>query len=69
MLEGPEFRFDEYAYEDFSGSFIRKIAMEVKGASGPSSLDSNEWKQILTLSSFDTYSNNLYESIVALARK
>ena len=59
-----------YAYENISGSFIiRKIAREVNGASGPSNLDSDGWKRILTSSSFGTYSNNLCESIAALARK
>ena len=68
MLEGPEFRFDEYAYEDISGSFICKITREVKSASGPLSLVDG-WKRILTSSSFCIYCNNLCDSIAALARK
>ena len=28
LLEGPELRFDEYAYEGITGSLIRKIARE-----------------------------------------
>ena len=32
LLEGPELRFDEYAYESITRSLIRKIAREVQGA-------------------------------------
>ena len=69
LLEGPELRFDDYAYRGITGSLIRKIAREVKGASGLSSLDFDGWKRILTSATFGAYSNGLCDAIATLTRK
>ena len=46
-----------------------KIACEIKGAAGPSNLDSNVWRRILTSSSFGDNSRDLCGAIALMAKK
>ena len=69
LLEGPEALFGSYAYEAVDGALIQKTAREVKGAAGPSNLDSDGWRRILTSASFGAHSTNLCAALAAMARK
>ena len=69
LLHGPEQAFGEYAYEILDGALINKVAREMKGASGPSNLDSDGWRRILTSKSFGLHSTNLCEALASMARK
>ena len=69
LLYGPEKVIGEYAYEDIDGALIRKVAREVKGAAGPSSMDADGWRRILTSASFGAHSQHLCDSIAKMARK
>ena len=48
LLHGLEQSYEEYAYEEINGALIYKIAREIKVAAGPSNLDANGLRRILT---------------------
>ena len=68
LLHGPEDLYEECAYEEIKGILIYKIAREIKGAAGPSNLDANGWRRILTSSSFDNNSRDLCSAIAFMAK-
>ena len=47
-LEGPYERVNPIVFEAIDESLVMKTALETKGGSGPSGLDSDGWKRILT---------------------
>ena len=69
LLHGPELEYGDYAYDDIDGSLIRKTAREIKGAAGPSNLDADGWRRLLTSSSFGVHSSSLCEAVAAMTRK
>jgi len=56
-------------FESITGERIRKHALHTNGAAGPSGLDANGWKNILSTSKYGTAANDLCKAIAALARK
>ena len=48
MLEGPEIFIGEFEYNNIDGDLIQKSALHTKGAAGPSNLDADGWRRILT---------------------
>ena len=69
LLNGPEQLIGDYAYEKIDGSLIRKLASQLKGAAGPSSLDADGWRRILTSASFGMHSVNLCDAVARMTRK
>ena len=69
LLHGPEELYEEYAYEEINGALIYKIAREIKGVAGPSNLDANVWRRILTSSPFGDNSRDLCSAIALMAKK
>eukprot|EP00794_Sanderia_malayensis_P014958 gene14959-16499_t len=68
LLEGPEQQIGSYAYENI-GALIRKIAFQIKGAAGPSYLDADGWRRILTSASFVSYSHDLCDALASFTKK
>ncbi|XP_063588678.1 uncharacterized protein LOC134765814 [Penaeus indicus] len=56
-------------FESITGEKIRKFALHTNGAAGPSGLDAEGWKSILSTSKFGNAANDLCKAIAALARK
>ena len=56
-------------YEEITPDLIRQSALKTKGGSGPSGLDGDGWKRVLTSNSFGQNSVDLCVSVAALARK
>ena len=69
LLQGPVKDIGSYAYEAIDGNLIKKTAREIEGAAGPSMLDADGWKRILTSSSFGTNADNLCHAIAAMTKK
>lgn len=69
LLHGPEEYIGDYAYNSIDGAGIRKIACQIKGAAGPSNLDADGWRRILTSSSFGNHSQNLCDAIARMTKK
>jgi len=59
LLQGPTFDIGPYAFESIDGSVIKKTAREIDGAAGPSLMDADGWRRILTSASFGTNADNL----------
>ena len=59
LLQGPAWPVHPIVYEDMDESLILKAAMLTKKGSGPSGLDDDGWRKILTSRSFGTASSDL----------
>ena len=56
-------------YENINSEEIRKAALKTKGGSGPSGLDAEGWRRILTSNSFGDSSTDLCKAIARFTRK
>ena len=68
MLEGPEIFIGEFEYNDIDGDLIQKSALHTKGAAGPSNLDADGWKRILTSNMYGKHNSDLCNAIAMMAR-
>ena len=55
-------------YEETNAELIRKVALKTRGGAGPSGLDGDGWKRLLTSNSFEKESSDLCSAIATLAR-
>ena len=56
-------------FENITGESVRKAALKTKGGSGPSAMDAEGWRRILTSKQFGNSSSDLCKAIVRTARK
>ena len=56
-------------YEDITPDLIRRSAMRTNGGAGPSGLDGDGWRRIITSNCFGTASTDLCTSIANLTKK
>ena len=68
-LKGPKENVSNVIFEEIDALLIRKIACKTKGSAGPSGLDADAWRKLLTHKSYGTEANDLCKSIACLARK
>ena len=54
-------------FNQLDGELIRKMALKLEGAAGPSGIDAAGWRRLCT--AFKTYSVDLCESVACLARR
>ena len=52
LLFGPVEDIFDTQYYDFNGDMVRDAALRTKGSGGPSSIDANGFRRILTCKSF-----------------
>ena len=69
LLRGPINKVEDYVFQKIDGTLIRKLACQLKGAAGPSTLDADGWRRILTSASFGNHSMNLCDAIAKVSRK
>ena len=48
---------------------VRKVAISVQGSVGPSGMDSDAWRRILTNRTFGTHSSDLCQAIAEMTKK
>ena len=68
LLQGPTRPVHPIVYEDMDESLILKAAMLTKGGSGPSDLDADGWRKILTSRSFGTSSSELRKTFALFVK-
>ena len=68
LLSGPIKHVHPVIFDDINGDLVRRIAMKMKGAAGPSCFDSDDWKTILVSRQFGTSSSDLCDSIAKVAK-
>lgn len=59
----------EIIFEEITPDLIRRSALRTKGGSGPSGLDGDGWRRILTSHSFGSDSTDLCAAVASLGRK
>ena len=69
LLKGPINKVEDYVFQKIDGTLIRKLASQLKGAAGPSTLDADGWRRILTSASFGNRSLDLCHAIATVSRK
>ena len=68
-MHGPTGPVHLILYEDMDESLILKAAMLTKGGSGPSVLDANGRRKILTSRSFGTESSDLCKTFALFVKR
>ena len=69
LLFGPVEDIPDSVYQGINGELVREAALRTKGSGGPSGVDANGFKRILSCKSFKRSSINLCESIATLTRR
>ena len=69
MLNGPLQRIHSIAYESIDENLVLKAATATKGGSGPSGLDADGWRRILTSSVYGTATTDLRCAIAEFIKK
>ena len=69
LIEGPVRKIHPVVYNDFDESLILKAAMLMKGGSGPSDLDADGWRRMLTSREFGTSSTDLRKTFAQLIKR
>ena len=68
LLSGPIQHVHPVLFDDMNGELVRKVAMKMKGAAGPSCYDSDEWKMILTSRRYGSSSDDLCDAVARVAK-
>ena len=66
MLEGPPLRINPILFATLTPTLIRDVGRKVQGSAGPSGLDADAWKRMLTC--FRKSSDRLCSALAAAAR-
>ena len=69
ILFGPIEEVHDSLYQQIDGEMIREAALRTKGSGGPSGVDANGFKRILTCKSFKKSSANLCDALATMTRK
>ena len=69
LLFGPVEEVHDSLFQQIDGEMIREAALRTKGSGGPSVVDANVFKRILTYKSFKKSSANLCDALVTITRK
>ena len=69
LLNGPVNRLHPIAYSEIDEELIMKVAYATKGGAGPSGLDAEGWKRMLTSKQFGTASSDLRKSLANMIKK
>ena len=69
LLQGSTRPIHPILYENMDESLILKAAMLTKGGSGPSGLDADGWRKILTSRSFGTASSELRKTFALFVKR
>ena len=63
LLNGPVHSIPAAIYDSLSPDLIQNMALRTRGSSGPSGMDSDEWRRMLGTQCFKTSSDNLRVAI------
>ena len=69
LIEGPGRKIHPVVYDDIDESLILKAALLTKGGSGPSGLNADGWRRLLTSREFGTSSTDLRKTFAQLIKR
>ena len=69
LLTGEVPQFHPVIFDSIDEEMVRKAAIKTKGGSGPSGLDADGWRRILTSSSFGQCTIDLRKAIAEMTKK
>ena len=69
LLQGPFRPIHPVAHDDIDKSLVMRAAMLTKGGSGPSGLDADGWRGILTSKQFGNSSSDLRKTFANFIKK
>ena len=69
LLNGPLQNIHPVKFQSIDEEVIRKAAIRTKGGSGPSGMDGDGWRRILTSNNFRTSSSDLRKAFAIVVRK
>ena len=69
LLNGPIKEIDHIVFDAIDKEMVLRAASITKGGSGPSGLDADGWRRILTSNSFGTASSDLRKSVADFIKK
>ena len=69
LAEGLFKKIPDSAWEKIDADFIRKIALNSKGAAGWSGIDSEDLKHLLCSKNYGTFSENMCEAVAQLTKR
>ena len=69
LLFGPIEDVSDTLYHEINGDMVRDAALRTKGSGGPSCVDANGFRRILTCKSFKRSGSELCEAIASMTRR
>ena len=69
LLFGPIKDVPDTLYYEINGDMVRDAALRTKGSGGPSGVDANGFRRILTCKSFKRSGTELYEAIASMTKR
>ena len=69
LIEGPGRKIHPVVYDHIDESLILKAALLTKGGSGPSGLNADGWRRLLTSREFGTSSTDLRKTFAQLIKR
>ena len=69
LLFGPIKDVPDTLYYEINGDMVRDAALRTKGSGGPSGVDANSFRRILTCKSFKRSGTELCEAIASMTKR
>ena len=69
LLFGPVEDIPDSVFLEIDGEMVRDAVLRTKGSGGPSGIDANGFRRLLTCKSFKKSGTNLYNAVAVMARK
>ena len=69
MLHGPIFKVDKVIYDNINADLIKTCASKTKGSAGPSGLDAEEWRKMISSHMYGNISDDLCHAIALMTRE
>ena len=69
VLNGPIEEINPVIFDDFNGDLVKKVALRMKGAAGPSGFDAEDWRSVLGSRLYGNSSDDLCSAIANMAKK
>ena len=69
ILQGPLKKVNSIIYDNINENLIKRCAINTKGSSGPSGVDADFWRKIISSDIYGTTSDDLCHAIALMTRK
>ena len=69
LLQGPLKKINSIIYDNINANLIKRCAINTKGSAGPSGVDADFWRKIISSNIYGTTSDDLCHAIALMTRK